>query len=111
MRAAASLAIALSLAAIVPAAADGGRYGHHGRGPQWGWGQQAAFGAIAQTQPQGAGSTVNIVQNGNQNGVAVVAQGSGGTTNIAQNGNNNQLTVIQLNVGARGGRQFGLRRH
>lgn len=97
MRATAILAVIATLAAIMPAAADGGHRGH-GRGHQFGLAKQASFGAAVKSQQ--AGGTVNIVQNGNQNGVAVVA--GGGTTNIAQNGNNNNLTVIQVNLAGRG---------
>jgi hypothetical protein len=98
MRATLILAVVASLAAALPAAADGGHHGRRGHGQPFGKGQMAAAGAAIQNQ----GGAVNIVQNGNQNGVAVVGQGAGGTTNIAQNGNNNSLTVIQLTVGGRG---------
>ena len=98
MRAAATLAVIASLAAVLPAAADGGHHGRRDHGRHGGWQQDAAAGYATQT----TGGTVNIVQNGNQNGVAVVA--GGGTTNIAQNGNNNNLTVLQVNLGGRGGR-------
>jgi hypothetical protein len=97
------VAAGLSLAAIQPASADGGHHGRRDHGRHDGWQRQdMSAGFAAQTSGQGSGSTVNIVQNGNQNGVAVVAQSGGGTTNIAQNGNNNNLTVIQVVGGGRG---------
>jgi hypothetical protein len=93
----ATLVIATSLATVLPAAADGGYYGKR-RGQQERMGQRD----IGNLGTGGSNGAVNIVQNGNENGVAVVA--GGGTTNIAQNGNNNNLTVIQVTVQGRGGK-------
>ncbi len=96
MRATIVLALVASLAAALPAAADGGHNGRRGHDLRFGRTQLASASASVQSK----GSTVNIVQNGNQNGVAVVGK-SGGTTNITQNGNNNSLTVIQVTVAGR----------
>ena len=85
------LAATMSLAAVMPAEAGRGHNDKHGRIVQ-----KAKPGALVSK----AGGAVNIVQNGNQNGVVAVA--NTGTTNITQNGDNNNLTVIQVTVAGRG---------
>lgn len=95
--ASALLAIAVSFTAVMPA--EAGPKGNRGRGHQFGLEKRISVNSQA-AQVSQTGSAVNIVQNGNQNGVVAVA--NTGTTNIAQNGNNNNLTVIQVTVVSRG---------
>jgi hypothetical protein len=99
------LAVAMSFAAVLPAEAGPRHEGKRGRGHHSRMQQQFTTDSPAAAVTQ-TGSAVNIVQNGDQNGVIAVA--NTGTTNIAQNGNNNNLTVIQVTVVGRGkGRRRG----